>query len=143
MNRRELLRNGIGAATVLFAGCSSADGPHNPPNDSTDERGGLESEVTYDYERENFYLSASYISRNAPDEVGVTARVINQNFEGATIPVSFKAVDGDGVVVFSEPVVGVGIDGGTASVATSWFDATEEEFEMDLYPQIRFRSEPP
>lgn len=56
---------------------------------------------------------------------------------------SFWALNADGGVVFHEPLIGVSLDGGSASVATAWFEATEEEFTMDLYPKVRLRESPP
>lgn len=141
MNRRRFLQTIGVSATVAIAGCASgADGPHKDP-DKADED--VQRSLTYEYEKENYYINAAYMSHNAPDQVGVTARIISEQFEGETIPVEFEAIDRDGNTVFHEPVVAVGLDGGSASVATAWFDATEEQFEMDLYPKVRLRDSPP
>lgn len=135
MNRRCFIQLVGVTATVGIAGCSSdADGPHDENEASS---------INYEYERENYVISSAYISRNAPDEVGVTVRIISEQFNGERIPVEFWALDADGNVVFHEPLIAVGLDGGSDSIATAWFEATEEEFEMDLYPKVRFREEPP
>jgi len=126
----------VGAGLVGLAGCmDAADGPHGTPEEPDD--------TLYEYDREYFKIQSAFISRNAPTDVGVTVRLVSEQFAGESVPVEFQAVDGDGNIVFHEPVLEVGMTGGTASVATAWFEATEEQFEMDLYPKVRLRSEPP
>lgn len=137
MKRRGFL-TAAGAGLVSLTGCigDTADGPHGTTP-------GQRTETLYDYDRENFIIQAAFISRNAPNEVGVSTRIISDQFAGEEIAVELKALDAQGEVIFHEPVKYVEITGSDSTVTTAWFEATEEEFLMELYPEVRLRESPP
>lgn len=140
MKRRNFIK-AIGASSIIgLAGCADvADGPHEPPEEGDTSS----SDYLYDYNPDNFNLQVVTISRNAPDKVGVTARIISEQFSGTVLPMEFTVLDSEGDVVFHQPVIEVSLSGGSSTFVTAWFDATEEEFQMDLYPKVRFRESPP
>lgn len=138
MKRRAFLTTVAGAGLVSLTGCTgdTADGPHGTTPNNREE-------TAYDYNKENFVIQTAFISRNAPNQVGVSTRIISEQFSGSEVPVELKVLDENGEVVFHQPVKYAEIAGGDATIVTAWFEATEEEFYMDLYPKVRFRDEPP